>query len=419
MTRVLALSNMYPPHSYGGGYELSCRDVMERFRERGHDTAVLTTTMRVPGVRDDPDEIANGVWRDLRFAWDDHVLLSPNVARRLIDERHNQRCLARALDRFEPEVVSVWNMGAMSLGLLTTLARRRIPVVLNICDEWPEYGPRLDPWARLFADRPPIVGRIANLVTRVPAGLPDLSAFCAVYVSAFTRDKNLKYSRMHPDFGAVVWSGIDERDFPLAPEAQGRDRPWRWRLLGVGRIDDRKGIEVAVRALALLPEEATLRWIGRGEEHEKARLTALAADLGVANRLSWDEMPRDQLRAAYAEADVFVFPSVWDEPFGLVPIEAMANNVPVVGSGTGGSSEFMLDGATAVLAAAGDPSALANAVRRLAADDALRARVVAGGRVVASELTIEHLVDNLEQWHTRAATGFAAGRPAPRALQLN
>jgi len=77
--RVLTISNMYPPHHFGG-YELSCRDVMERFRARGHIVTVLTTTVRVPNVPDDTD--AN-VRRELTFYWDDHVLLSPPLRRRL------------------------------------------------------------------------------------------------------------------------------------------------------------------------------------------------------------------------------------------------------------------------------------------------------------------------------------------------
>ena len=57
--RMLVLTNMYPPHHYGG-YELSCRDVVDRWRARGHDIEVLTTTMRVPGVADPPEEPGRG-----------------------------------------------------------------------------------------------------------------------------------------------------------------------------------------------------------------------------------------------------------------------------------------------------------------------------------------------------------------------
>src|SRR5205814_9484261 len=48
MARILVITNMYPPHHYGG-YELACRDVVGRWRRRGHEVTVLTTTMRLPG----------------------------------------------------------------------------------------------------------------------------------------------------------------------------------------------------------------------------------------------------------------------------------------------------------------------------------------------------------------------------------
>src|SRR5207302_8306778 len=110
--RLLVLSNFYPPHHYGG-YELSCRDVVERFRQRGHEAVVLTSGQRVAGVSDPPDEAASGVRRELQLYWDDHQLTSPLLPRRLAVERANQAALAAALDAGRPDVVSVWNMGAV------------------------------------------------------------------------------------------------------------------------------------------------------------------------------------------------------------------------------------------------------------------------------------------------------------------
>jgi len=108
--RILALSNMYPPHHIGG-YELSCRDVMDRLRARGHEITVLTTDMRISGVADPPDERAGGIRRELRFYWEDHRLVSPSLRRRLMIERSNQTALRSALEEANPDVVSVWNMG--------------------------------------------------------------------------------------------------------------------------------------------------------------------------------------------------------------------------------------------------------------------------------------------------------------------
>ncbi|MDP1793564.1 MAG: glycosyltransferase family 4 protein [Acidimicrobiales bacterium] len=410
--KLLALTNMYPPHHYGG-YELICRDVMTRLRERGHSVDVLTTTLRVPGAVDQHDDT---VHRQLRFAWDDHVLQSPPIHQRWRDERHNHGVVRDLLREIAPDVVSVWNMGAMSLGLLDVLRRRDVPVVLNLCDDWLVYGPDLDPWARLFAHRSPLAGALASIISRLPCGVPDLANTTGLFISKFTRERALAHGAMKPGRAITTWSGIDERDFPVVPAAA---RPWSWKMIGVGRIDERKGIATAIGALAHLPPQATLTWLGRGDEAHRASLDGLAEQLGVSDRVHWAHAHRGDLPAAYRDHDVFVFPSTWAEPFGLVPIEAMACGLPVVGTGTGGSGEFLVDGVTALVPEPlGDPAAFATAIRRLAEDAVLRDRLVANGARVAGELTIGRLVDHVEAWHQAAADRFAHGEPAPRALDL-
>src|SRR3954463_8283082 len=134
MTSMLVLSNMYPPHAYGG-YEMSCRDVVDRWRARGHDVTVLTTDLQIPGV-DDAGSDGTHVRRTLRWYWDDHHITNPSPWRRLQMERHNHRTLRDAIERSQPEVISGWNMGAMSLGLLTTAIDTGTPIVYVVCDDW-------------------------------------------------------------------------------------------------------------------------------------------------------------------------------------------------------------------------------------------------------------------------------------------
>jgi glycogen synthase len=412
--RILTITNMYPPHHLGG-YELACWDVMRRMEAHGHRIHVLTTDTRLSGVEagDEP-----GVDRTLRFYWDDHELLSPSFFGRLAIERHNQRELRRVLDSFRPDVVSVWNMGAMSLGLLTTLEQRGVPLVLTICDDWLCYGPHLDAWMRLFPQRP-TAARAISTVAGVPTRLPHLAnaAFC--FCSDFTR----RYARAHAwngidiEIETVVYCGIDRTDFPPTPL---RSREWDGQLLYVGRVDDRKGIETLIRALALLPPASSLKIVGRGSDDYIESLRALAETCDVGTRVRFGVVDRSELRQTYASADVCVFPSEWDEPFGLVPLEAMACGTPVIATGTGGSAEFLHDGGNCLRFSPGDAAALADAVRRLAETPALRARLVAGGAVTADELDIARVADDLERWHSAAAAssfadGYPPARPAPGA----
>lgn len=411
MARILAITNMYPPHHYGG-YELSCRDVMERFSAGGHEIAVLTTTMRVPGVAGGADERERGIRRDLRFYWDDHVLLSPSVWHRARIERRNQRSLRAALDEFRPDVVSVWNMGAMSLGLLTSLARRAVPIVYNVCDDWLDYGRQLDAWSRLFRRRAGLGALVGGLV-RVPTQLPDVGktgAFC--FVSERTRRAAQERTPWRFDRSTVVYSGIDTTDFPIVAATSTEE--WSWRILFVGRLDERKGSEILIRVLPLLPPQATVELLGGGDAAELDRLRAMAQGLGVADRVSFGACDRAELAPRYSAADVFVFPSTWDEPFGLVPVEAMACATPVVATGRGGSAEFLVHELNCLLFAAADVDELAAALHRLAGDPGLRRRLVDGGRATATELTIDRLAGVLEPWHAWAAAGFAGAQPDDR-----
>jgi glycogen(starch) synthase len=410
VTRILTLSNMYPPHHYGG-YELSCRDVMDRLRARGHEVTVLTTTMRVAGTPDVPGEREQGIRRDLEFYWDDHRLVSPGLRARLRLERVNQAALEAALAVAQPDVVSVWNMGAMSLGLLTTLTRTGVPIVYCVCDAWPDYGPRLDAWSRLFRRRPRL-GRLLTRMTGVPTVLPDLGAegtFC--FVSAATRRWNEEHSAWSYPDATVVYSGIDVTDFPITDGA-GR-RPWSGNLLWVGRVDPRKGLPVAIKALGRLPL-ATLSIVGSGDQAHLAEVLDQARRSGVAERVQHRVVPRSELAEVYRDADALLFTSTWDEPFGLVPIEAMACGAPVVASPTGGATEFLFDGTNCLAFPPGDAEGLAASVERLAVDPDLRARLVAGGRSTARELTVDRLAEVLETWHVAASERFRNGRPSHR-----
>lgn len=414
MTRVLVLTSLYPPHHLGGA-ELSCHDVATRLRERGHDVAVLCAQTRLPGVVDDAGDDESSIERRLQLYLRDGEPYSPSLWRRLGIERHNQAVLAEVLDRFRPEVVSVWHMGAMSLGLLTALAERGVPLVYAVCDEWPAYEPILDCWARLWWGSPVrrATGRVARRLAGVPTNVGDLGRTGAfLWVSELTRQRVLAHSQWTYPRGTVVYSGIDPRLFPIV--TSGAARPWRWNLVYAGRFDPRKGPETAVRALAHLPDEAHLSLYGKGGHPERDRLRDLAAELGLGDRVTFGEVDRAELAEIYRGADAVVFPSEWEEPFGLVPVEAMACGAPVVATGTGGSREFLFEDRNYLRIPPRDPAALAAALRRLAESPSLRAELVAGGQATAAQLSVDRLADVFEQWHHAAAVGFRDGEPPPR-----
>jgi glycosyltransferase involved in cell wall biosynthesis len=410
--RILVLSNMYPPHAYGG-YEQSCRDVVERWRSAGHDVLVLTSDVRVSGVADPAAEERSLVRRDMHLYWEDHEILSPPLARRLAWERANAKCLKVAVSEFRPDVASAWAMGAMSMGLLSALGRSDVPVVSVICDEWPIYGPMVDAWLRPLSAHRILAGAV-HLVTGLPTVAPPLDELGpGCFVSDFLRRVVRERSRWtFPDSG-IVYSGIASEEFTSSSHERPR---WGWRLLYVGRIDPRKGIDNVIRALAELPSEATLEVIGRGDERHLEELSALAREIDLDARVSFGTSTRKELAERFGAADVLVFPPVWEEPFGLVPIEAMACGIPVVATPTGGAGEFLLDEHNCLVFAPGDVGAMVGCIRRLADDEGLRERLVEGGRLTATQFGIDQLADVLEAWHGYAAKISGASRPGDRAI---
>jgi glycosyltransferase involved in cell wall biosynthesis len=254
---------------------------------------------------------------------------------------------------------------------------------------------------------------IGERVFRIPCGLPDLGDRLTVcFISSATRRAAEELGGWIFRHSTVSYCGINTDDFPIGAAPPRTD--WGWRLLHVGRIDDRKGIDSAIRALALLPPEATLEVVGRGDERYRHELGALAEALGVADRIRFSLAERGELADIYAAADVLLFPPRWAEPFGLVPLEAMASSTPVVATGTGGSGEFLLDRANCLRVPVDDHAAIASAVRRLAGDAGLRNQLVVGGHATATELSLPRWVDILQRWHAAAADRFCDGQPLDR-----
>lgn len=407
--RILVLTQMYPPHHLGG-YELSCADVVDRWRARGHEVEVLTTTFRVPHAVERADSAP--VRRELGFYWRDHKILKPALPVRLRTERANQRALRRAVAELQPDVVSVWHMGAMSLGLLQTILEGNLPLVLVVADQWLVYGPAVDAWTRLFMDRPRL-GGLVRKITGVPTSFdPTPGDLSVCFASDWLRRRTFERSRYPLGRTTVTYLGFDPASFPTA---QRQERPWSWRLLYVGRVEERKGVHVAIEALAHLPEATTLEVVGPADDRYAQRLRRIAARLGVEDRVRFvGSVDRNRLHEHYRAADAFVFPVLWDEPFGIVPLEAMACGTPVVATGTGGSAEFLVGGSNCVLTAKGDAKGLADAVGRLASDTALRSALIDGGSRTVAQLDTDALADVLETWHVAAAHRFRDGDPPDR-----
>ena len=378
--RILTVGNMYPPHHLGG-YELTWRSAVEHLRAAGHEVEVLTTDFRAddpdPAFAEDP-----GAHRELRWYWHDHEFPGMSGRERIALERHNGRVLAGRLQSLRPDVVNWWAMGGMSMSLIERVRRLGLPAVGVVGDDWIDYGPRVDGWQRMARRLGPggrVLGRARGRAGRARPERHDLAVQQRRHAGCRCGRDRLSAARTPKS----CTQAVDDALFVPAPP-----HDWGWRLLHVGRLDERKGIDTAIESLVHLPAETHLTVLGSGDDRYLRDLRGLCARLGLEERVRFGQVPRGELAAAYADADALLFPVRWEEPWGLVPLEAMAVGTPVVATGTGGSSEYLRDGHNAlVVGRAADAADLARAVGSLAADAGLRARIRENGMATAARYT--------------------------------
>ncbi|WP_298178557.1 glycosyltransferase [Saccharomonospora sp.] len=196
-----------------------------------------------------------------------------------------------------------------------------------------------------------------------------IAATCADEVFELVR-MGLPRSRM-----SVVPCGVDLTRF--TPSGARQPRGSRYRIVSVGRLVPRKGFDVVIAALRSLPETELVIAGGPkegrlAEDPEARRLLRFAAELGVDDRVHLTgQIARTDMPPLLRSADVVVC-TPWYEPFGIVPLEAMACGVPVVATAVGGLTDTVVDGVTGTHVPPRRPDALATAVRKLLSDAALR-----------------------------------------------
>ena len=216
-------------------------------------------------------------------------------------------------------------------------------------------------------------------------GVESAIARRADHIVATCSDEVFELVRMgaHPNNISVVPCGVDLSLFHPSGETEDRDPQLR-RLVVVSRLVERKGIGNVIAALPDLPGTELVIAGGPAPDRldvdqEARRLLDLARRLHVADRVTLrGRIGRDRLPALLRSADVVVCVP-WYEPFGIVPLEAMACGVPVIASAVGGLVDTVVDGVTGLHVPPREPAAAAAAARRLLSDPAYSRALGAAG----------------------------------------
>jgi glycosyltransferase involved in cell wall biosynthesis len=215
--------------------------------------------------------------------------------------------------------------------------------------------------------------------------LEAMVARTATWVAATCTDEVFELMRMGRSRAriSVVPCGVDNDLF--RPEGPVAEKSAKHRILSVGRFVPRKGFDDMVRAMPSIPN-AELVIVGGPErtaldsDPEARRLRELANQLGVARRVRLHgSVAREHMPALLRSADV-VACTPWYEPFGIVPLEAMACGVPVVASAVGGMLDTVVHDVTGRLIPPRKPAEIAAAINPLLRDSFLRQALGLAGR---------------------------------------
>lgn len=213
--------------------------------------------------------------------------------------------------------------------------------------------------------------------------------------------------------------GVDTERFTPLGEREGAVKP---RFLSIGRLVPRKGVETAIRAIAQVPGAELVIAGGPDEadldqDLEVQRLRKVAADLGVTKRVCFiGRVDRSRLPALIRSAHAVVA-LPWYEPFGIVPLEAMACGVPVIATSVGGMLDTVVDEKTGILVPAQDEHAAAVAMRAvLNRPERFREYGRAGVERVRSKYTWDIVAELIENVYESLVTR-SPSIPATRSMR--
>jgi glycogen(starch) synthase len=339
--------------------------------------------------------------------------------------RANIKVCQQLVTESQPDAMFIWNLFFLDRSFIASLAgnRQRKPLLM-LTDNWlivmlnPEFMSKFfrdhifdnipfraassasaTPSAILAKGRQ-YLRRLVN-AHRAPAPLP----FRAIYGSKFVQDLYAASGIRFSD-NRVVHNGIRQ---PPRPPQTFADRSTllaegELRLLFVGRLVDLKGVHTAIEALELISEMAPsllVRLTIVGDMRDRAyveRLRAQIAQSRCAGQIELREpVPESELFGLFHHHDIYLFPSLY-EPFSLTLIQALAAGIPTVASDAGGNVEIVRDKETGILFKKGDALDLAQAVRRLVNDEALRGRLAESARECAKLFTLERMVSGIEEY---------------------
>jgi len=321
---ILVVTNLYPPNTIGG-YEIACADTVRLLSQSGHHIYVLTShCTHVDDLLDHSADYTIDRSLLLHTNWSSNFRVYPSTQ----VSNANIETMQAVLAAYKPNAVYCWNLyglGALFVNYIASI--HNVPKVLHLMD------------LAILSYMPTTRRQLYHLLNRWPQTahllIPHFDH--VIFISHFLRQRFLRHITHHST--SVLYPPIAKlpKSTSSTPPESSPNRSLS--LAYVGQLEEHKGIfhlcqqlyeytEYYGSCLALTiytfpPNPSKLRRLSRYSHFINCRVG----------------LDREQLLSLLSSHDLGIFPSLWEEPFGISQLELMSVGIPVLSSGRGGSSE--------------------------------------------------------------------------------
>lgn len=304
--------------------------------------------------------------------------------------------MKKTLKIFNPDVVHIHNIDkAISASILSLF--KNIPIVMTIHDYdlvYPGFEylrahdckmPSGKYCNKCTTRKSYILFKLKNRI-RVPIIKKNIDLFIAssTYILKIIREGLEIKNIIHINYGIKLYKYV-----PLINTNQ---------LLFVGRLEKTKGIYSLIYAYdKICKQYPNIKLVIAGDGKEKYNLIALVKKLKLKNIKFTGWLKDEEIGSFYKFSSILIIPSIWEEPFGLVGIEAMSVGRPVIASRVGGIPEWLDDGKTGYLVDPGNSEQIAERVIQLLSDKKLLEQMGKNARKKAEQFSIKKNAEEIEK----------------------
>lgn len=402
--KILTITYGYPPF-HKGGYEIRCRDVMERIKQKGHEVLILTT--RHPSNRKAIKTDEPGIFRVMH-----HKFEPQSFFQRVVNDIKDTRFLKKTIEEFQPDVIYLWQIATLSNMIIPFCSTLNVPLYRDVADVGLLYDAKVQKQGLYFQPQPddPKLKRVLReivykAIKLLSGNLLQPRWDWPVKMKINFNSENIKKDALKAGIpvedARVIYAGVNTDVFTFINKPA-LHSPLQ--IITPGRIVPLKGTRDSVLLLKTLIEhgiDAALTLAGGvGDEDYLDELQHIVIESELEDHVTYTGMvSQEDLAKLYHQADVCFFPSYWKSGLSAVPLEAMASGCLVISYGNENSAEIIENGHNGFIIAEGDYEAAASLIQKLQDEQDQYGNIVTCARdEIEKKFTMDRYVNDLESY---------------------